>query len=532
MKSPNKSPQNVHESYFINHRKKNQNADSGLSLDNYEIINRPCNCSCHKHKHHNRFHQHPHCNNLPANKLEKVEISQIINDKKVNEIRNIPKNRSMYNLSAKPDINYFALNDSKDIYSSNYNNYRYINQKQYPNKNKANYHRYRDIYASNDNLYNNHSFVEVKNTSQAKEIINKTCNENIPRKELSKFYHYTVLRKYPYGNGKVETINNSNNHKYIEIYANSGTNNVKNNDNNNDNNIRVIINRNDKFNNHRYSFSKYVSKNIEPNFDNEEQKDSNAQSRILKETKNTRLLEVKSPGKEQKIAYNKNLIFSNNRKNLFNNYTYDSKVNYNYNYNNRNYNNNTNNYRYKIIRNVNNNMNNNNNSYIEKKEIKHNDNNNKIESNNEPNNKPNNIQNKYITKYNHMPHCLFSRNGNMDINHKCHTNINDDNIDNISNDSSIKRKLCMLRNNRINNLNYNILRQKVRLSLLKKRIYEHKRHMLLNNQRHNYDNELYEKTRKLMDNEKYLGNSNKKNNIILDEQNRINSNIKANSEEQ
>ena len=90
----------------------------------------------------------------------------------------------------------------------------------------------------------------------------------------------------------------------------------------------------------------------------------------------------------------------------------------------------------------------------------------------------------------------------------------------------------MLRNNRINNLNYNILRQKVRLSLLKKRIYEHKRHMLLNNQRHNYDNELYEKTRKLMDNEKYLGNSNKKNNIILDEKNRINLNIKANSEEQ
>ena len=56
--------------------------------------------------------------------------------------------------------------------------------------------------------------------------------------------------------------------------------------------------------------------------------------------------------------------------------------------------------------------------------------------------------------------------------------------------------------------------------------------MLLNNQSHNYDNELYEKTRKLMDNEKYLGNSNKKYNIILDEKNRINLNIKANSEEQ
>ena len=115
-----------------------------------------------------------------------------------------------------------------------------------------------------------------------------------------------------------------------------------------------------------------------------------------------------------------------------------------------------------------------------------------------------------MTKYNHTPHCLFYRNANLALKNQSHTNIEDGND---LNDMSIRKKLCMLRNHRINNLNYNILRQKVRLSLLKKQIYNHKRNMLLNNKKNNYDNALYEKTKKIMDNDNYLENSNKKNNI-------------------
>jgi hypothetical protein len=96
----------------------------------------------------------------------------------------------------------------------------------------------------------------------------------------------------------------------------------------------------------------------------------------------------------------------------------------------------------------------------------------------------------------------------------------------------------MLGNNRINNLNYNILKQKVRLSLLKKQIYEQKRNMILNNNRinntpkYNYDNGLYERTRKLMNNNNnYLGIGNNINNIDYEEKLRIDKNINSNLEE-
>ena len=97
----------------------------------------------------------------------------------------------------------------------------------------------------------------------------------------------------------------------------------------------------------------------------------------------------------------------------------------------------------------------------------------------------------------------------------------------------------MLRNNQINNLNYNILKQKVRLSLLKKQIYEQKRNMILNNNRinntpkYNFDNGLYEKTRKLMNNNNnnYLGIGNNINNIDYEEKHRIDKNINSNLEE-
>ena len=493
-KSPTNSTNNIHESYFNNRIKKNPYVNSELSLDKYEIINKSCNCSCHKHKHHHRFHQHILNNNLSINKFGKLEISQIMdNNKKVDENRNIQKNKSMNNLSTNPNIDYYTFKECENEYSANYNNNI---QKNNINKNRANNYRYKDITTSKNNLYNNHSFVEVKDTSKSKKYTNKTYKVNIPRKELSKFYHYVGLRRYSYGKGKVETTNNSKNHKYTEIYENSGVNN---------NNKMIIINKNDNVDNHRYSYYKYSPKNSEPNFEIEEQKDSQIQTRIIKETDNTRLLEVKSPGKEQKNYYNKNLYCSGNRKNLFNNYTYNARINSNY--NNMNYNNNNNNYRCKIIRNLYNNnyndKNNNNYSYIEKKEIK--ENNLKV-SNIKPNDKPT----KFLTKYNHTPHCLFYRNANLALKNQSHTNIEDGND---LNDMSIRKKLCMLRNHRINNLNYNILRQKVRLSLLKKQIYNHKRNMLLNNKKNNYDNALYEKTKKIMDNDNYLENSNKKNNI-------------------
>ena len=121
----------------------------------------------------------------------------------------------------------------------------------------------------------------------------------------------------------------------------------------------------------------------------------------------------------------------------------------------------------------------------------------------ESKNNPNYNQNKNFTKYSHTPYSLISINSNPELNNRCNTNIN------IENENNMKKKLCILRNNRINNLNYNILKQKVRLSLIKKQIYEQKRNMLFNNDKYNNqkfkdDNVLYEETRKLMDNNIYV----------------------------
>ena len=58
------------------------------------------------------------------------------------------------------------------------------------------------------------------------------------------------------------------------------------------------------------------------------------------------------------------------------------------------------------------------------------------------------------------------------------------------------------------------MKQKVRLSLLKKQIYEENRNMLFNNKKkcynHRliYNNALYEKTRKLMDNNNFSQDEN------------------------
>ena len=184
-KSPTNSTNNIHESYFNNRIKKNPYVNSELSLDNYEIINKSCNCSCHKHKHHHKFPQHILNNNLSINKFGKLEISQIMdNNKKVDENRNIQKNKSMNNLSTNPNIDYYTFKELENEYSPNYNNNI---QKNNINKNRANNYRYKDITTSKNNLYNNHSFVEVKDTSKSKKYTNKTYKVNIPRKELSKF---------------------------------------------------------------------------------------------------------------------------------------------------------------------------------------------------------------------------------------------------------------------------------------------------------------------------------------------------------
>ena len=498
-KTPIKTNIYLHDSYFSNYKNRTPYIGSKLSYEKYEINNRSCNCSCHKHNRNNqKFHRDLSYNNLSSNKLRNAEMNSKVSNNSTHKNQNMEKNKTEYNLIINPipNQNYYLFRELKRNYVPRYN---YSVEKTYDNRNNINKnininnHNHKNVVSANkNNSYNNHSFIDIKDTSKTDENKEKLYRVKLKRKQLAKFYHYMGLKKYPYGKGKIETTNNTANHKYVEIFDNKSP--------NKSNNTNVILNTNKKFNNHRYSYSQCLSRNKNGNSELKEKKDLETQSKIIKETSNTRLLEVKSPSKENRYIYNRNPYFSDNRKNLFNN-----------------------NYKYKVIRNVNNTHNNKNtNNNIPELKL-----NNKYDLYNTPN--YNKIQNKHNIKYNHIPYSLISKNANLEQCHQYHLNM--------ENESNMKKKLCMLRNNRINNLNYNILKQKVRLSLLKKQIYEQKRNMILiNGQINNIpkfhsNNMLYEKTKKLIDNDNYLGLEKNINNIDFEERQRINSNINSNLEE-
>ena len=520
-KSPIKTNIYLHDSYFSNYKNRTPYIDSKLSSEEYEINNRSCNCSCHKHNRNNqKFHRDLSYNNLSSNKLRNVEMNSKVSNNSTNKNQNMEKNKTEYNLIINPipNKNYYLFRELKRNYVPRYN---YSVEKTYDNRNNINKnininnHNHKNVVSANkNNSYNNHSFIDIKDISKTDDNKEQLYRVKLQRKQLAKFYHYMGLKKYPYGKGKIETTNNTANHKYVEIYDNS-----KENKNINSN----IVNTNKKYNNHRYSFSQYLSRNKNEKTELEEKNDSEAQSKIIKETSNTRLLEVKSPRKENRYIYNRNPYFSDNRKNLLNNYSYDIRNDYN---NIDNLNKNNSNYKYKVIRNVSNTPNNKN-TYNNRPELNLN---NKYDSYITPNYNQN--QNKHNIKYNHIPYSLISRNPNLE---QCHQ-YQLEHLDMKNDNSIINKKLCMLRNNRINNLNYNILKQKVRLSLLKKQIYEQKRNMVLNNNRinnihkYNCDNGLCEKTRKLMNNNNYLGLYNNINNIDYEEKQRIDMNIDSNLE--
>jgi hypothetical protein len=346
--------------------------------------------------------------------------------------------------------------------------------------------------------------VDIKeiNNNPRKEDENKYYKVQVKRKQLSKFYHNIGLKKYHYGYGKIQTTDKTNNHKYTEIYGTSGTNNE--NTNNKRNIIRINYeftnnknnsnynnsNGNEKYNNHRFSNSNDFTRTKNTQINSAGKNDSEAESKILKETYNTRLIEVKSPSKEKNYRYTSNYYLNDTKKNLFN--SYQRRTEYNGQNNNKNsrYN------EYKL-----NNMNavkNYNNAYTNKPQL------NISDKNEIP---KNTCKHHRLTKYNHVPYALSLGNNSNEQNNIGHNNMNMDN------ENSLKKKMNLLRNNRINNINYKILKQKVRLSLLKKQIYEQKRNMLFNNKPYYnpnliINNGLYEKTRQLID------NNNDCNNII------------------
>ena len=502
-KSPNISRRNLNYEYFNDYISKSPLLCSKSLNQENDILEKSCNCSCHcRKKNYHKFHHDSSYNNISSIKPRDLDLITDSDNNISNENKNIIKTKSDYNLTSNPNNKYYLFQELKKNYVPNYN---YTTKKMYNNNINNNRYKSYNYNIHNDKVFNNHSFVDIKeiNDNTNKKDI-KYYKVKLQRKELSKFYHNIGFKKYPYSKGKLQTTTKTNNHKYTEIYGNSAQNNYNLNRNNkkriiihyecdnnendlNINNINNINNIKIKNNNNikgKYSFTQNFSRNKKSDINNIQKGNTNVESKILKDTYNTRLIEVKSPSKDKNNQYRSHYYLDENRKNLFDNYTYERKYE-------KNNNENNNNKKYNILI-TNNNLvrSYNNNVYKNHKRIN-------IRNINENNNiNQINTKKQYYTKYNHTPYCLSLGNKNIEINNNCN---------NINTEEENKKKLSILRNNRINNINYKILKQKVRLSLLKKQIYDQKRNNLFNNNILEnpgliYNDSLYEKTRKLMNN--------------------------------
>jgi hypothetical protein len=498
VKKPALLDNNMNNEYFQNRKNESPEMNYKLSYEKNNCINRTCKCTCHCQNNENnnlKYFRNISSENIFSKKISDLDYRSITDNNMNNEKKSLIKNNSVYNLTPSfPEHKYYLFQELKKNYVPHYN---YTTK---PTK-KINNVKYRNFnnQFSNKTSYNNHSFVDIKNTSEDNKGNIKYYKVKLQKKDLSKFYHNIGLKKYPYGKGNVQTTNNANNHKYIEIYGNSATNNNNSQNkksiiihydyNKNENNVNTnIIKTEQNSNNHRFSLSVNFSgkKGVKAN---------EGESKILRETHNTRLLEVKSPSKENNNISRNSFYLRETKKNLFNNY---------------------NNYSYERKKDIN--INRNNNYYLNNKKIE------KEYNYTQYTHKPQlNISN--IPDKNDVPLCIqninknstnfkytnyYSSTGNKIENQKNRYN-NNTNIDNKKNQ---KKRLSIIRNNQINNINYKILKQKVRLSLLKKQIYEENRNMLFNNKKNCYNhrliynNALYEKTRKLMDNNNFSQDEN------------------------
>ena len=491
-RSPNTNNENLNNAYFSNYISSTPQLYSEASLQENNLTNQSqciCSCHCHENKNH-KFHRDSSCNNLSSKKYKDSNIISISDNNATTEKKSLIKYKSQHNMIPYPNDKLYLFQQLKKNYKPNYN-YSTVNNY----TNLTNNTSYKNSYyiPSNNRKLKNHSFVDIKevNNNSRKDDEIKYYRVQAKRKQLSKFYHNIGLKKYPYGNGKIQTSNKTNNHKYTEIYGTSSPNNKNINNkrslrldyelnidgkNYNINNINNIK-EDEKYNNHRCSFSNDFDRNKNIQIKSAGKNDSEVESKIIKETYNTRLIEVKSPSKEKNYNYKSNYNLNDSRKNLFNSYQRRTEFN----------NLNNNNSRYNEYKSNNINISKKyNNVYTNKPKLN-------ISEENELSN--NNCKHRF-TKYHHIPYAFSLGNRITEQNNMCCNN-------NINNE----KKNNLLRNNRINNINYKILKQKVRLSLLKKQIYEQKRNMLYNNNKGYYNpnliinDNLCEKTRQLIDND-------------------------------
>ena len=507
-----------------NHYNKTQNI-TRMYFKNYCHT---CHCHC-----------HCHCHNLKNQLFQKIYCSRINNINPIdiyleqkNKCNQPKRNRSAYNLIIPqntddsfeqlkkkyyPQYNENTEKENTLIPKNNYNldkddikkyqtenNYSYKELKPNIKENINNNYNYdykkiklkkkdiNDIYYSFNNNLNKLNYININNNNnnninnlflyryEAK--IKPVKSFQIKRKELSQYYHIVNPKKYSYGGEKLETVNSTTNHQYKEV---KGTSNSKDGKNlpksrviyyNELNNIDDISNKDylkSKLNNELYYKIKnqpsenyrYISyqnspNNISRNIYSVKYESKTLKPQVINETSNTKFVESKNLQKtqSQKYLYNPkgDIIYRNN---LNNNYI-DNNI--------------SNGLKETIVKN---------NIY---KSPNYNHNTTNITNNNS------NINNiKSVKSYS-----VSNLNNFKEINsNKLNANINNDDYNNDFSQNNNQNN----KDNKNNNItDYETIKQKVQLALLRKQQYEQERQKLFNNQKNpNYKEYI-------KDNKKYL----------------------------
>lgn len=333
--------------YFYNFDELNHNNLSHYS----QIFSHPC--CCHFHCQHCNHCKHSLYRNISFSKIS--HINPTISDSSLNFNYSSTNNNSMIYLNKEENNN---LKNPKEMSDSKNNNLNEVKTKKYRNLKRSETEGYyfRRNKLKNKFIYNHD--IKKKNLSKKdKKIVDKKNNEiqplnlsDLKRNKLAQYYHIVNLKKYSYGGDQLETVNEANNHKYIEIKGTSSNKslsinfkdkikinfdykdklNIEINDNNNsnfttNNNTSIINNNREKDNynlNYNYNF-KYMdypfkTSQISPKYSNKNVKNEELKSsKILKETFNTRFVDLKnlknSPSQQYLYNSNENIIFNNNK---------------------------------------------------------------------------------------------------------------------------------------------------------------------------------------------------------------------------
>jgi len=348
LKSQNENLQ-INRNCFYNFEEPNHNQNLYS-----QIFSHPCCCHFHcqycNHCHHS-IHR-----NISFSKIS--HINPTISDSSLNFNYSPTNNNSLIYLNNEENNLFNKPKKLQDSKNKNLNRAKttkkYLLKKNLKrSETEGNYFRRNKL--KNKFIYN-HDIKKKNLGKKDKSSIDKKNSEiqpmnssEIKRKKLAQYYHIINLKKYSYGGDQLEIVNESNNHIYKEIKGTSSNKSLSNNfkdknkfniynkdklkieisDNNNSNfttnNNTSIINNNIEKDNSNYSYNfnyndyPFKTSQNSPKYSNKNVLNEGFKSsKILKETYNTRFVDLKylkkSPSQLYLYKANEDIIFNNNKK--------------------------------------------------------------------------------------------------------------------------------------------------------------------------------------------------------------------------